>query len=65
MGFVSEITPPDPTLKEPLAAALNKAKKQLKLRKYETAFKDAGIEHVSQVALAVQGKDLLMKAIKN
>ena len=61
-GFVFEIKMPDVAYKETLKQALNKAKKQLQLKKYAQEFADRGIAKVFQVALAVHGKEVLVKA---
>ena len=61
-GFVFEIKTPDTKRGETLRMALNQAIKQVKLRKYQTAFADLSIADVTQVALAVQGKAVLVKA---
>lgn len=53
---------PDVAYKETLKQALNKAKKQLQLKKYAQEFADRGIAKVFQVALAVHGKEVLVKA---
>ena len=60
-GFVFEIKTPDAAYKETLRMALNRAKKQLQMRKYDTELAEAGVTHIVRIALAVQGKELLMK----
>ena len=57
-GIVIEIKAPDAKAGETLADALTAAKEQMRLNKYDTALRDAGVAQVMRLAIAVQGKEV-------
>ncbi len=63
-GVVIEIKTPLPLEKETLEGALNAAIRQLKKKKYAADMRSWGATEVVQVALAVQGKEFLVKQVK-
>lgn len=62
-GVVIEIKSPNAIKKETLRKALNAAKKQLKENIYADDLRSYGAGEVIQVALAVEGKQFLVKKL--
>ncbi len=62
-GIVIEIKSPDTKEKETLATALQAAKDQLSLNKYDAGLREAGVSQLLRLAIAVQGKRVKLEAV--
>jgi hypothetical protein len=63
LGIVIEIKSPDEFDKEALEVYLQEAVTQLQTKKYATELQKRGIQNILQIAIAVQGKDVLMQVV--
>jgi hypothetical protein len=62
-GFIIEIKAPNVKKGETLEGALIEAEKQVLENLYETELKVVGVSKVLKLAIAVQGKEVLVKEI--
>ena len=63
-GFIIEIKAPNTDKGETLATALKEAEKQILEKQYETELQAAGIQHLLRLAIAVQGKEVVIAEVQ-
>jgi hypothetical protein len=65
LGILIEIKAPNPRYGETMESAILEAEEQLRAKNYTTNFTQEGIERVLRIAIAFQGKELIVKEIND